>query len=231
MNHRVRAAGEHHVGIAAADDLDRLADRLAAGGAGRQAVEIRSLGVEEAGQVAGRHVRLLLQFGDRMQCLQTLANKLREVELIAAAKAGNHHFGETIEILLAFAAAGIDAEASRIKFFEVQARVCHGLLGGANGKMGMPALIFPIRRVFAYVREVPVAHFGGDLGGKVAGVEQRGVADARLAGHKPPPHRFDVGSQGRNTAHPGDYNASSHSSLSFISKGKKCYSIKTVRAR
>ena len=34
---RVRAAGDHHVGVAAADDLGGLADRLGAGGAGGQA--------------------------------------------------------------------------------------------------------------------------------------------------------------------------------------------------
>ena len=62
VDHAVRAAGEHHVGVAAADDLGRFADRLAAGGAGGQAVDVGALGVEHAGQVAGRHVRLLLQF-------------------------------------------------------------------------------------------------------------------------------------------------------------------------
>ena len=80
MDHGVRAAGEHHVGLAAADDLDRLADRLAAGGAGRQAVDVRPLGVEEAGQVAGRHVRLLLQLGDRVQRFQALLGELGQVE-------------------------------------------------------------------------------------------------------------------------------------------------------
>ena len=48
MDHAVRAAGEHHVGLAAANDLGRLADGLAAGGAGRQAIQVRTLGVEHA---------------------------------------------------------------------------------------------------------------------------------------------------------------------------------------
>ena len=42
MDHAVRAAGDHEVGVAAADQLDRLADGLAAGGAGREAAEIRA---------------------------------------------------------------------------------------------------------------------------------------------------------------------------------------------
>ena len=91
MDHGVRAAGEHHVGLAAADDLDRLADGLAAGGAGRQAVDVRPLGVEEAGQVAGRHVRLLLQFGDRVEQFQALAGEAADVQRVAAVQAGDHH--------------------------------------------------------------------------------------------------------------------------------------------
>ena len=55
VDHAVRAAGEHHVGVAAADDLGRLADGLAAGGAGGQAVGVRALRVEHAwpGRPAG----------------------------------------------------------------------------------------------------------------------------------------------------------------------------------
>ena len=66
----MRSAGEHHVGVAAANDLGRFADRLAAGGAGGQAVGVRALGVEHAGQVAGRHVRFLFQFGHRVERFQ-----------------------------------------------------------------------------------------------------------------------------------------------------------------
>ena len=67
VDHAVRAAGEHHVGVAAADDLGRLADRLRAGGAGGQAVGVRAPGPEEAGQVAGGRVRLLLGLADRVE--------------------------------------------------------------------------------------------------------------------------------------------------------------------
>ena len=40
MDHAVRAAGEHDVGLAVADHLGRLADGLAAGGTGGQAVVV-----------------------------------------------------------------------------------------------------------------------------------------------------------------------------------------------
>ena len=62
--------------------------------------------------------------------------------------------------------------------------------------MRVAALIFPVLGVFADVAEVPIADFGGDLGGEVAGVEERGVADARLAGEQPPPHGVDLRPKG-----------------------------------
>jgi hypothetical protein len=67
MDHAVRSAGQHHVGIAPADHFDRLADRLAAGGTGGQAIEVRALGVEHGGQVRRGHVRFLLQFLGRVE--------------------------------------------------------------------------------------------------------------------------------------------------------------------
>ena len=82
MDHGVGAAGEHDVGLAAADDFDRLADRLAAGGAGGQAVDVRPLGAEQSGQVAGRHVGLLLHLGDGMERFDALADEPGHVELV-----------------------------------------------------------------------------------------------------------------------------------------------------
>ena len=48
VDHAVRAAGEHHVGVAVADDLGRLADGLAAGGAGGQAVVVRAFAASKS---------------------------------------------------------------------------------------------------------------------------------------------------------------------------------------
>ena len=70
--------------------------------------------------------------------------------------------------------------------------------------------------ILADVGDVPVADFGGDLRGEVAGVEQRGIAHARLAGQQPPPHGFDVGAQGRNAADARNHNASSHGSVPHL---------------
>ena len=62
MDHAVRAAGEHEVGLAVADHLGRLADGLAAGGTGRQAVVIRPFQIEILRQMARRRVQLLFVF-------------------------------------------------------------------------------------------------------------------------------------------------------------------------
>ena len=63
-----RAAGQHQVGVAVADQLGRLADGLAAGGAGRQAVVIGAFQIEVSGQVARRGVQFLLGLAGRQTC-------------------------------------------------------------------------------------------------------------------------------------------------------------------
>ena len=70
VDHAVRAAGEHEVGVAVADHVRRLADGLAAGGAGGQAVEVRPLQVEVGGEVGGRRVQFLLGLALGVERLQ-----------------------------------------------------------------------------------------------------------------------------------------------------------------
>ena len=191
MDHRVRAAGEHDVGLVAADDLDRLADRLAAGRARREAIDVRPLGVEEAGEVGGHHVRLLLDFGHRVEHFQALLGEAGQVEGVSAGQGGDHHLREVEEVLLSFAAAGVDAEPARVEAAQLDAGVGHRLFRRADGEMGVPALMLPVRRILADVGKVPIADFRGDLRGEVAGVEARRQAHARVAGQKPLPDGFD----------------------------------------
>src|SRR5438874_6104159 len=61
MNHAVRAAREHAVGLANANQLARLAQGLAAGGTGGQAVVIGAFQVKIIGQMAWRRVQFLLE--------------------------------------------------------------------------------------------------------------------------------------------------------------------------
>ena len=77
MDHAMRAAGEHEVGFAAADQLGGFADRLAAGGAGGEAVGVGALGVEHRGQMCGGHVRLLFELGHGVKRFEALAGEAR----------------------------------------------------------------------------------------------------------------------------------------------------------
>ena len=136
MNHAVSSAGEHHIGIAASNDLGRLANGLTAGGAGGEAVEVRTLSVEHGRQVAGRHVGLLLQLARRIQRLQAALEKARDVKR-APLQARHHHASERIEVGVSFAASQIDAEPGPIR-----QRVQH------SGRVARP--VAPHRRRSAY---------------------------------------------------------------------------------
>ena len=100
--------------VAAADHLRGFADRLAAGGAGGQAVRIRALSIEHPCQIAGRHVRFLFQFGGRIERFQPDLDELVNVQAILIQPAGDH-LGKGEEILISFAAAQIDAEARGVE--------------------------------------------------------------------------------------------------------------------
>ena len=132
-------------------------------------------------------------------------------------EAGHHHVGEAVEVLLPLAAAHVDAEAGRVVDAHLrqvlEARVGHRLLGGADGEMRVPPLKFPVFGFFAGLGDVPIADFGGDFGGELAGVEQGDIVHARLAGPQPPPHGFHVRPQRRHAADAGHYNPSSHDNV------------------
>ena len=121
MDHAVRAAGEHHVGVAAADQLGRLADRLAAGGAGGEAVDVGALRPEHARQVA--------RAGTFGSCWNSSPAGSNIVHADAGTSAGRcrrlpsslsreapHSSGRlnVCEVLVSLAAAEVDAEPQRI---------------------------------------------------------------------------------------------------------------------
>jgi hypothetical protein len=84
------------------------------------------------------------------------------------------------------------------------------LLGGSSGELGVPAAMLPDFGIFASLGDVPVFDFGGDAGGKVAGVEDGGVADAGAALLHLAPHRLDVVPHGVDHADAGHHHPSSH---------------------
>ena len=115
-----------------------------------------------------------------------------------------------MEVLLPFAAAEINAETGRIDLALFEPGVAHGLGGRADGKAGVPTVMLPGRRIFTDGRNVPVANFGRDLGGKATGVKQRRVADARRSGQQLRPGRLHIAAQGSDAADSGNYDSSSH---------------------
>ena len=141
VDHAVGAAGEHDVGFAAADDFGGLADGLAAGGAGGEAVEVRAFGAEVRGHVGDGHVRFLFELELRVEPLEAFLNERGQVEF-AVLEGGDHHVAEVVEILLAFAGAEVDAEAIGVDRAE-NAGVVHGLASGADRELRVAAALFP----------------------------------------------------------------------------------------
>jgi len=134
----VRSAGNHRIGIAAANDLGRLANRLTAGRTGRQAVHVRALGVEQAGDMPGRHAWLLLQLGHRREHLQTGLDESRQIKL-RAVQGADHHLAEPQEILIALAAAQVDAQTPGIQAGIKDPGGRDGLFRRSDGKFGVPS--------------------------------------------------------------------------------------------
>ena len=110
----------------------------------------------------------------------------------AAVQRAGHHVGEVVEILLPFAAAEIDAEAIGLDACSSMPGGVDRLLGGAGGESCAARDISSASRIFADRGNVPIADFGGDARGKVAGVEHRRVADARFAAQQPAQSLLDA---------------------------------------
>src|SRR5262249_33001834 len=103
VDHAVRAAGEHDVGVAVADQLDGLADGLAAAGAGGQAVVVGAVQAEVGAEVAGGGVQLLLGLLGGVEVLQPAALEAGEVQVARLGAVGlgdqRHQVGEVLDAL------------------------------------------------------------------------------------------------------------------------------------
>ena len=203
------AAGEHDVGFAAADDFGGLADGLAAGGAGGEAVEVRAFGAEMRGDVGDRHVRFLFELELRVEALEAFLDERGQVEL-AVLEGGDHHVAEVVEILLAFAGAEIDAEAIGVDGAE-DAGVVHGLPGGADRELACGGRAFPRPSASSpSLATVQLRTSARDARGEVAGVEERCEVDAGLAFFEVGPELGHGGAERSYAAHAGYYYSSSH---------------------
>ena len=134
VDHAVGAAGEHHVGVAAADQLGRLADRLGAGGARRLAGRVRPPGAEDGRQVPDRSPGLLLGFAGRVEGPQPEAREPGRVDAALAGRAVDQ-VDEAVEVLLSLARAEVDPEAGAIRRCVVEPRVRHGHASPRPGRI------------------------------------------------------------------------------------------------
>ena len=86
MNHAVGTAREHHVGLAPADRLHRLADGLGAGHAGGREVGVRPPGSQQTRYVAGRRSRLQQQIFIGRAEATGLLDELVQLKLLVRAR-------------------------------------------------------------------------------------------------------------------------------------------------
>jgi hypothetical protein len=212
MDHAVRAAGQHEVGIAVADQLGSFPNGLAAGGAGGQAVVIRAQEIEIGSEMGGRRVQLLLELTPRVERAQTGPSKRRRIHvaalrLIALAHQGN----EIVEILNPFSRAEVNSETRTVHLlvFE-ETGVRQGLLRGTCGEPAIGARIGPPLRLAHVFAEVEALHLRRESCRKSTGIEKLDGAHTASA--------FDLGlkqlvhavSEGCDYSHAGDDDAFFH---------------------
>jgi hypothetical protein len=175
----VHAAGEHHVGPAVADQVDRLADGLGAGRAGGQARQVRPPRAEGGRDVSGRRPRLLLGLDQRIEQLRTDRREATGVNAAAVERTADQ-VDEPRKIPGPVPRAKVNAEPRWAWTLAIeQARLPHSLGRGGQRQPRVPGVSFPPGRVGAEVsRQVEPLDLSGDPRGEVLCVEQRHRPDS-----------------------------------------------------
>ncbi len=151
VDHAVDAAGEHHVGHTAADQLGRLADRLGAGRARREAREVRAPRPECGREMSGGHPRLLFGLEERVEQPDPLARESPGVDAAAIDRPADQ-VDEPMEVRLPLARAEVDTESRPVDLPAVeQAGIPDGLRRDRQCDLRIPAVAIPPRRVAAEV--------------------------------------------------------------------------------
>jgi len=112
----MRAAADHYIGFAAAEDLGCFADGLRRSGTGGQTIQRRPARANEHGQMREGHVRLLLQLARHVHALHRQLRPLHHVGRAGLRVPGRKTgLRERIKIERSFATAQVDADAIQIK--------------------------------------------------------------------------------------------------------------------
>ena len=170
---RFGAAGDHHIGIAALDDLEGIADGMRAGGAGRGRGFIRALGAVTDADVAGRQV------DDRRgnEEGRDLARAAFQQRLVLALD----------DVKAADARADVHAHAGRDFRRHLQPRSLHGLIRRRQADVDEAAHLLQLF-FLDEIQRIEILDFGRNLAGKLGGVEVGDPAHAALAGEQARPH-------------------------------------------
>ena len=190
------AAGDNRVGIAVADGAERLAKAVRRGGAGRDDVQARALGLMLDGHVTRGDV------GDHRR------NEQRGNPLAGGIL---DHLGRlaVLDLETADAGAHIDAQAERVDILlltlGVQAGRLHRLVGRRHRELGELVLLADERLVHAVKFGIEILDLSGDGDGHV--LEVLDIVDAADTVNQILPIRRNVVSYGGNDAHSGNYNS------------------------
>ena len=186
---RLRAARDHRVGVAAPDDLERLADgvrRRRAGGARRQ---VRPLGAEPDRDLAGGEV----DDGRGNEERRDLARAALEQRLVLALDRGEPADARRDE----------DADRRRVLGRDRQPRVVHRELRRRDGVLDEDVHLLDVFLVDELQR-VEAPDLRRDLRGEPAGVELRDPRDAARPGQQRAPVRAGADAERRHQADAGD---------------------------
>jgi len=189
-----RAAGQHHVRVAATNRLPRLADGVAAGRTGGDDAEVGSLRSEE----------------DRDHARCQVADGHRDEEGGHSIRPLLAHEQDLVGQSSNAADAGADDHAGSLGFRAFESRREPGLvhrLAGRHERQLNVAIVSALVFAIEDRRRIEILDLGGDAGGQPRGIELCDGTHARSAGNHSVPGGGDVEPESRQGAHTRDDNS------------------------
>lgn len=182
MDHTMGAAGKDHIGVAATDELTRLADGLRAGSAGSQAVVIRPLGPEPGRQMHRGRTGLLLSLMDGVEILDSQSREIRCVHVAIVSQLFDQ-LDESRKVVRTLSCTKIYAEppAAQLGLGIAQPGILHRHRRSRQGKLPVAGMLRKATCSLNVVGKTKMLDLGGDTGGESSGVEQSDRSHPALA--------------------------------------------------
>ena len=213
----VGPAGDHHVGPAPGDDPGGLADRHVRGRLGLGDRVARPLAVEQDRDVAGQHVRQVLQEPDRRDLADPLAAVGVVVERAVGLEAGVDRRGQLVQLGRDQAGAEVHADPGRVDPAVDQPGVEDGQLGRGDRELDVAGHVLqaladrlpePGDGQVLHRLVVEVGDLAADVVGQAVDGEGPDLADGPPALGQRRPERLDPDAQRRDEAQSGDDHSS-----------------------